>query len=174
MKVKSLSRKLILAVGLAGVAGCSSVPMIAIAPSAPPGPGTTAAPEVESMARDVFERINRRRQSVGLPPLVWDATLSYLAAEHSREMAAGRRPFGHDGFEARMAAARSSIQVSRGSENVGRNTYPPSQVVAVAVAGWIESPGHRQNLEGNFTATGVGVARARDGEYFLTQLFVAP
>jgi uncharacterized protein YkwD len=175
MKSGAFAKMAIVLSALVEMNACSGIPLQI--PTSPPAPGTTgSAPalQADAMARDVFERINSRRASVGLAPLAWDATLSYLATEHSAEMAAGRRPFGHDGFEARMAAARSAMAVSRGSENVGRNTYPPSQVVGVAVSGWIESPGHRQNLEGSYTATGVGVARAADGEYFLTQLFVAP
>lgn len=171
MSFHHISRKLLL-FGLLVGGGCSGVPMLPQLPQGPPVQNPAGSPQPEAMARDVFERINRRRESVGLRPLVWDATLAYLAAEHSNEMAAGRRPFGHDGFEARMAAARSAIPVARGSENVGRNTYPAGQSVAAAVTGWIESPGHRQNLEGNFQLTGVGVARAPNGEYFLTQLFV--
>jgi len=45
--------------------------------------------------------------------------------------------------------------------------------VTVAVDGWLGSPHHRENIEGNFDRTGVGVARARDGTWYYTQIFIA-
>ena len=45
---------------------------------------------------------------------------------------------------------------------------PPA---ATAVKGWIESPGHRKNLESDHSHCGIGVYQTDDGRYFLTQLF---
>ena len=38
--------------------------------------------------------------------------------------------------------------------------------------GWIGSAPHRQNLEGSYDVTGIGIARDRDGATYATQLFV--
>jgi len=43
--------------------------------------------------------------------------------------------------------------------------------VGVAVSGWLNSTGHRNNIEGNYDLTGVGVAKSSDGKYYLTQMF---
>jgi uncharacterized protein YkwD len=43
---------------------------------------------------------------------------------------------------------------------------------AVAVQGWLESPGHRENIEGPYELTGVGVASNAKGEVYFTQIFV--
>ena len=36
----------------------------------------------------------------------------------------------------------------------------------------LASPAHRENLEGPYDLTGIGVARSRSGEVFFTQFFV--
>ena len=42
-----------------------------------------------------------------------------------------------------------------------------------SLSDWLHSQHHRENIEGRFDVTGVGIARSRDGTYFFTQLFVA-
>jgi uncharacterized protein YkwD len=53
------------------------------------------------------------------------------------------------------------------------NDYPRPRTVTVAVDGWLGSPHHRENIEGNFDRTGVGIARSGDGTYYYTQIFIA-
>jgi uncharacterized protein YkwD len=127
-----------------------------------------------SLAEQVHELVNRHRAAAGLEPLVWNPTLSSLAAEHSRLMASGDRPFGHDAFEERVAAARQALGVSTAAENVATNNYPESQAADRVVEGWLNSPGHRRNIDGDFQLSGVGVARTSEGVYFATQLYAAP
>jgi uncharacterized protein YkwD len=44
----------------------------------------------------------------------------------------------------------------------------------VAVEGWMGSAGHRRNLlNRQFTSTGIGFSRARDGTWFATQIFAS-
>ena len=38
--------------------------------------------------------------------------------------------------------------------------------------GWLASRAHRENLDGPYDLTGIGVARSRSGEVFFTQFFV--
>jgi len=39
------------------------------------------------------------------------------------------------------------------------------------VDGWLNSPGHKKNIEGNFTLTGIGYARDHKGNIYFTQIF---
>lgn len=78
--------------------------------------------------------------------------------------------FSHQGFANRIKALEDDIS-SQAAENVAQNmgyNDPASQ----AVAGWIESEGHRQNIVGNYNLTGVGVAKNQQGEYYFTQIFI--
>jgi uncharacterized protein YkwD len=81
--------------------------------------------------------------------------------------------FGHDGFDDRANEAERHYDYSEIAENVALNNYPRPRAVAVAVDGWLHSPHHLANIEGNFDRTGVGIARAANGTYYFTQLFIA-
>jgi uncharacterized protein YkwD len=86
-------------------------------------------------------------------------------------MAKGVAPFSHDGFKSRVKAIGATIPYRQAGENLAViRGYP--DVVAVAVQGWLDSPGHRKTMEGNFNLTGVGVAKNRQGEYYFTQIFI--
>jgi uncharacterized protein YkwD len=132
------------------------------------GPLASVAP-LESRT---FQLVNEHRRSRGIPPLAYDAGIAAVARRHSEEMAAGRVPAGHEGFEKRGRAISKTIPWKRIAENVGFNDYPPSQTVRTAVSGWLGSRGHRGNIEGRYDVTGVGIARDSGGAYHYTQIFV--
>ncbi len=124
---------------------------------------------VEQLETKILHLINAYRSSKGLPDLALDSRLTRQARTHSRGMAAGEVDFGHDGFEERIE--QSGIRIAAAAENVGTNRGmddPARQ----AVQAWVKSPGHRTNIEGRYNLTGIGVARAPDGSWFFTQIFV--
>ncbi|MEX2572306.1 MAG: CAP domain-containing protein [Gemmatimonadota bacterium] len=125
------------------------------------------------MERSVHDLINAHRTSAGLPPLESEGVLGSLAREHSERMADGERLFSHTGFDARVRAARAALPVSAMSENVATNNYSAAEAADRVVSGWIGSPGHRKNLEGDFELAGVGIARNPQGDYFVTQIYAA-
>jgi uncharacterized protein YkwD len=84
-------------------------------------------------------------------------------------MARGKMRFGHGGFNERIEAA--GVPFTSAAENVGQNQGfddPADQ----AVKGWLESHGHRTNIEGRYNLTGIGAARSRNGTLFFTQIFI--
>ena len=84
-------------------------------------------------------------------------------------MATGKTPLGHDGFNSRIQRISSQLgKVNRSAENVAYGSRTAKDVVN----GWLSSPGHRQNIEGDFNLTGIGVARNSRGEFYFTQLFI--
>jgi uncharacterized protein YkwD len=87
-------------------------------------------------------------------------------------MASGNRPFGHDGFEERARAVGALMTVRSMAENVAYDSRDGSRLASQVVEGWIASAGHRENIEGAYTHTGIGVARGRDGVRYFTQIFV--
>jgi len=136
----------------------------------PPAPATT---EYRDLEQSVVRLVNAYRVRRHLRSLVADTALARIARDHSVEMAARRVSFGHDGFDDRAKEAERRFDYSEIAENVALNDYPRSRTVTVAVDGWLGSPHHRENIEGNFDRTGVGVARARDGTWYYTQIFIA-
>jgi uncharacterized protein YkwD len=128
----------------------------------------TSLNELEAI---VYEQINEYRQSRNLPPLQLDDRISTQARIHSEAMAKGEVSFSHDRFEERTSAISQIISYRSIAENVAYNkgfTDSPTQ----AVNGWLKSSGHLQNIEGNFSLTGIGVAKNERNEYYFTQIFV--
>jgi len=117
-----------------------------------------------------FNSINAHRASIGLSKLNWSGVMADQARDHSEAMADGRVNFSHDGFNDRVDAIKKEISIGGAGENVAMN-WGSADPVGVAVSGWLNSTGHRNNIEGDYDLTGVGVAKNEDGKYYLTQIF---
>ncbi len=125
------------------------------------------------MADQVHELINSHRASLGKRPLRRDVRLDQLARVKSADMAQGG-PFTHVGFDQRRRAMNRLIPNYRVAENLAYNRGTP-QPPARAMQSWLDSRSHRAALEyPSFRVTGIGVAKAPNGSYYFTQLFVLP
>ena len=120
----------------------------------------------------VHRLVNEHRVSRGMKPLVFDPEISAIARRHSRDMASGRVGFGHGGIESRRQEIVAFIAQAGVGENVAMVPKRSSRAGSAAVSNWLESPGHRRNIEGSYDLTGVGIAQGPAGEYYFTQLFV--
>lgn len=125
-----------------------------------------------SLEAQTHERINAHRRAEGLSPLDYDSRIATVARRHSAAMAAGKVTFGHEGFEVRWHRIEETISLRGMAENVGVNDYPDDRTVASAVSRWLASNGHRENIEGDYDVTGIGIARGPQGAWFYTQIFV--
>ncbi|HBE19845.1 MAG TPA: CAP domain-containing protein [Cyanobacteria bacterium UBA11149] len=177
MKTKRLTEVIITTlIGFSWLNSCSS--SLSISPSIPAEkvPDSTIARnpnsrEYAKLEESVHQEINRYRQSRNLPPLTLNAAISKEARLHSEAMARGKVPFSHKGFPERITAIAQKIPYRSAAENVAYNqgySNPEQQ----AVEGWIKSENHRQNMEGNFDLTGIGVSKNDRGEYYFTQVFI--
>ncbi len=132
--------------------------------------GAETPSELAEIEAAVLEQINAYRQEQGLKPLATNDAIRGQSREHSSAMAQGTAPVSHQGFDGRVEAIAKSVAYRSAAENVAYNegyADPGEQ----AVQGWIESPGHLENIRGDYDLTGVGVAR--DGQaYYFTQIFI--
>jgi hypothetical protein len=124
-----------------------------------------------TLERSIHEQVNEYRRSQNLPPLTLDSHIIEVARQHSKAMANGQATFSHDGFDQRVKTISQKIDYGSAGENLAYN-FGYSDPGKQAVIGWIKSPGHRKNMEGNFDLTGIGVAQNAKGEYYFTQLFI--
>lgn len=127
----------------------------------------------------IHEEVNDYRQANGLDPLVFDDELAAVARAHSQDMN-DRDYLSHvspdgDGPGDRLDDA--GIDCNAWAENIALE-YDPSfseddadSVAESIVAGWISSPGHRQNILGDYDEQGIGVDIRDDGRVVATQLF---
>jgi uncharacterized protein YkwD len=155
------------------LAACMTVPI-----GAPPtggGAGTTSGaaaggPAMEtSQTQQMEELVNRHRASVGCPPLAPLAGAARAAQLHSEDMAR-RGYFDHaspDGKRLRDRLAAQGVPFRMIAENIAQT---PGATPARTLRGWIDSPGHRRNLENcEYTHHGIGL---RDALW--THVFVTP
>ncbi len=131
-----------------------------------PVPGKTVA--AADMTASILAYVNEHRRSKGLSSLQLLAVASKQAYIHSKDMANRETGFGHEGFDQRMQTIKQNIGwITASAENVAYGQLSAKEVVK----GWLNSPGHKKNIEGNYSFTGIGVYTDRDGIIFFTQIF---
>jgi uncharacterized protein YkwD len=117
-----------------------------------------------------IEAINKVREEHGLKPLKKWTQLCDCAREHSQNMASGNCSFGHDGFKKRADKMQKVAFLASFAENVAYS-YNYADPVQISVDGWMNSPGHKKNILGDYEETGVGIAINEKQEFYITQLF---
>ena len=124
----------------------------------------------------IFQLVNAERAKQRLQPLAWDGGVAGIAREHSRQMAR-QKFFAHQDPRGRTVVDRASAGRVRGWSKIGENLFMCEEVDGFernSVRGWLRSASHRKNmLARDWTATGIGVFRSRDGRIYVTQVFIA-
>ncbi|MEP6849562.1 MAG: CAP domain-containing protein [Acidobacteriota bacterium] len=138
-------------------------------------PVETSANALLTAERRTFDLINQQREKHGLQSLNWSDDAARLARLHSRNMAE-KNFFSHRGLDGSMVNDRAEqigiFDWRAIGENIAFNRGY-DQPIDIAVEKWLESPSHRENLlNKQWIETGVGIAVARDGSYYFTQVFI--
>lgn len=122
----------------------------------------------------IFELVNRERARVRLSQLQWDDQLADLARSYSEQMA-DENFFSHYDRSGATVVQRAEQQRVKGWARIGENlfeTYGLNDISAFAIRGWMRSPSHRSNmLDRSWDATGIGIAVARNGKVYITEVF---
>jgi len=123
---------------------------------------TTDIPVATGPAARVVALTNDARARAGCDPLRSDDRIAAAAQAHSADMAA-RGYFAHDSLDGRDFAdrVRAAGYPDPGAENIARGQATADEVVAA----WLDSPGHRQNIEDCSLRT-IGVGFDPDGAYW--------
>lgn len=127
------------------------------------------------LEQSVFDLINRTREENGLKKLIWCEDAAKVARIHSSNMASFNF-FSHTGIDGKRVSDRADSIGLRSWRLIGENiAYNAGfeNPVERAVYGWMNSPGHRQNiLRDNWKETGIGIAVGPQGKYYITQVFL--
>lgn len=123
--------------------------------------------EALSIADEILQIVNSHRASIGEQPLAVNSLATDLANEHTLYMIA-QNNISHDDFDKRSDRLFDEEDASRTGENVAFG----QQSAADVMEAWLNSPGHRQNIEGDFTHIGIGVIKNATGVYYFTQIFL--
>jgi uncharacterized protein YkwD len=122
----------------------------------------------------ILSLINRERSKVGLGQLSWDDRLADLARRYSEKMAHDHL-FEHIDSDGNDVVARARQSRIRGWSKIGENLFmssPTGELATLSVRGWMHSPSHKENiLDPDWHGTGIGIAYARDGDIYITEVF---
>ena len=122
----------------------------------------------------IYELVNRERARMHLSRLQWDDQLADLARSYSEQMADGNF-FSHYDRSGETVVQRAHQLRIKGWARIGENlfeTYGLDDLSTFAVRGWMRSPSHRENiLDRGWDATGIGIAVARNGKVYITEVF---
>lgn len=112
--------------------------------------------------------INQYRVSIGLNPLELINHVSYKSEEHTQYMIA-KKSVNHDLFAERSENIIEVLGAVKVNENVAYNFMTS----ASALNAWLNSPGHKANIEGNFTHFGISIKVDPDtGKKYYTNIFI--
>jgi uncharacterized protein YkwD len=116
---------------------------------------------------ETLKLINDYRVSVGLNPLEKTSHISFKSEEHNDYMITNN-VFNHNDFNARS----ESIMQVLGAKNVGENIAYNFKTPQGVLSGWLNSPGHKANIEGNFTHFGISIKTdPATGSKYYTNIF---
>ena len=132
-------------------------------------PSFSQPAEYADMETEVLRYVNEYRAGKGLGPLAMNDTINRAAMEHCKYLGNKAHRLNHDGFEERMHGLMSVIKPCySAAENVARGQKDAKEVVN----NWISSPGHRENIEGDFNLSGIAIYKDREGMLYFTQIFL--
>ncbi len=114
----------------------------------------------------ILDLINQHRAKLGLQTLAFDKPAYKQCESHSKKMAKLKLYLAHKDVEKRYEA----IGKYHMAENVAMNrSADPKKVVDQ----WLNSPGHRTNIETpDFNCAGISAELSSAGDYYYTMIFV--
>ncbi len=116
---------------------------------------------------ETMKLINDYRVSIGLNPLEKINHISFKSEEHDFYMI-DNKVVSHDGFVTRSENIMKALGAKTVGENIAYNYNSPQ----AAVTAWLNSPGHKANIEGNYTHFGIAIRQdAATGKKYYTNIF---
>ena len=122
--------------------------------------------ETLTISESILKLVNDHRQSIGKSALTRNSIADNLAADHANYMIVQKR-ISHDNFSDRFQSLQQYVNARGAGENVAYG-YPDAETV---MEGWLNSSGHKANIEGDFTHIGIAAIKNSEGVYYYAQLF---
>ncbi len=133
-----------------------------------PADAATASYQYNEDELVLFDAINSYRESKGLNPLQPVEYVSYKSEQHNEYMIS-KNEINHDFFQERSQNIMAVLGASKVNENVAYNYSTANSVLNA----WLNSPGHKANIEGNFTHFGASIRiNPETGKKYYTNIFL--
>ncbi len=134
----------------------------------PPPPPVETGPAVA----ELLDLHNKTRAVYGLPPLVIDLKLQAAAESHAVWMVRNNS-LSHTGIGGSTVGTRVN-KAGYVWMGVGENIAAGQPTPADVVRAWMKSPGHKENILGNYKNVGFGFARDAQGRVWWCVDFARP
>jgi uncharacterized protein YkwD len=135
-------------------------------------PRATNVSEVNVVITELLEELNRERNLAGISPLKIAPKLTEAARVHVHDMAKHERLShqGSDGTTPGQRVKQQGYPYQKTGENIARG----QEMSAAVVQSWMQSPGHRENILGDFTEVGIAQASSKSGTPYWCVVFASP
>ena len=124
-------------------------------------------PETKLEEVEILDLINSYRESQGLNSLTYMSTIKAVAFSHTDYMIRNNE-VSHANFFKRKESLEKNAGAKSVSENVAFAFRTPESVVNA----WINSDGHRETIEGDFTHFDISMEQDDNGRWFYTNIFI--
>lgn len=125
------------------------------------------APQAKQIEIEIMELINAHRINHGLNPLLDHNTVKAVAYTHTDYMVEVNN-VSHDNFFQRKQSLQDNADANIVSENVAYGFNSAASVVNA----WLNSPSHKENIEGDFTDFDVSAEQNNEGKWYFTNIFI--
>jgi len=146
---------------------CFAVLTFTVSCSKDDSPEDIEKAEALSVTEEIFQLVNAHRVGIGEESLAINDLAIVLAEEHTHYMIV-QNDISHDNFDERSDRLFNEENASRTGENVAYGQQSAKDVMEA----WLNSQGHRENIEGDFTHIGISVIKNNSGVYYFTQIFL--
>ncbi len=123
---------------------------------------------------DIINRLliahNEQRAKYNKLPLTINEKLNSAARKHSDWMTTHRMSHDEGFITPFKRLSLEDYKFSRGGENIAMGQSTVEEVMK----DWMDSPGHKANILGNFTEVGFGVSKSNKGKLYWTADFGTP
>ena len=126
----------------------------------------SASVSYSTLEREITNLINDHRTTLGLNTLELQNVVTGQADNHSDQMIIVGE-VNHNNFGARAIYLKNEIDAIEVAENVGAN-YNTAEGVFNA---WLNSTGHKEVIEDDFTHIGVSAKKDANGKYYYTTIY---
>lgn len=124
-------------------------------------------PQAKAIEIEALELINNYRITNGLSALRDLGTIKAVAFTHTDYMIEVS-DVSHDNFYQRKLSLEANANARIVSENVAFGFSSAQSVVNA----WLNSPGHKANIEGDFTDFDISAEQDEDGKWYFTNIFI--
>lgn len=125
------------------------------------------APQAKQIEIEIMELINAHRINEGLTPLLDHSTVKAVAYTHTDYMIEEDN-VSHDNFFQR----KESLQINANANIVSENVAYGFSSAESVVNAWLNSPSHKENIEGDYTDFDISAEQNSEGKWYFTNIFI--